>query len=242
MLRRCRLVLHEAVGQCVAQQHDVADRPSLGEGGAPVGAPGEHAVADETGRARVSDEEGSNREVEFVDEVPRQELCQRAAAAFHHEALRAPFRQVAEQIGHHHLFAQRNDGRRVAELTVEALRHGSGAVHELRRVVLGEEGGLRIEVARRRNGHLPRRPRQTGCRAAALPLGAAHEQARVVASHGTRPHEDGVIACTHLIDPVEIRRVREGEPRRPGRVEVPVEGDCAAEGHVRTVGHHDSSE
>ena len=47
-----------------------------------------------------------------------------------------------------------------------------------------------------------------------LSLGTAHDQARVVPSHGARADQDGVVAGADLIDPVEVRRVREGEPRR----------------------------
>ena len=98
---------------------------ALGEGRVAVGIPRERAVADQPRSSPVADEERGDRQLEFIDEVGRQELREHGSAAFDQERAHAPVVQFADEIGHGDLVAQPDDGRTITEPVADAPDRGS---------------------------------------------------------------------------------------------------------------------
>ena len=95
----------------VAQQHHVADLADLGERRAPVGVPGEAAVAHEPRGPGVADEEGRDDQLQLVGEVVGQELGVHLAAALDHQPLHAAVAEVLADPAHLDRLAAVDDGR-----------------------------------------------------------------------------------------------------------------------------------
>jgi peptidoglycan/LPS O-acetylase OafA/YrhL len=84
----------EARRERVAQEHDVAELPDLGQRRPPLRVPGEEAVAHQPCASGVADEDGSDDELELVREVVGQELRVHHPAALDHQPLDAAVTEV----------------------------------------------------------------------------------------------------------------------------------------------------
>jgi hypothetical protein len=215
----------------VAEQHDVADRPGLGQRHAVAGVVREGAVADEPRRAGVADEEGRDGELQLVGQVAGQELGVDLAAALHHQAADPARGQVVEDGMEVQGLPRVDDGGEPAQALAQGGGRGRGGVDELLAGALREEAERGIEGAAR-DGDLDRALRQAPPDPLSAPRLRPDGQPRVVTAEGVGSDQDGVAASPLGVDAVQVGCVGEHQPSRTGVVDAPVDGHRAAQKHV----------
>jgi uncharacterized membrane protein YbhN (UPF0104 family) len=146
----------EPVGEGVPQQGDVPDLPDLGQHRPVTLIPREVAVADEARRARVTDEERGNHQVELVRQTGGEELGVDRRTALHHQPGHAPAVQVGRHPAQVHRLAAVDDGRHRGEPVADVPEGGRRAVHQLLAITGGEEPGVRIQLPAAGHRHLRR--------------------------------------------------------------------------------------
>ena len=227
----------EACRQRVAQQHDVPDRPYLGEGCPAARVEREPAGPDEPVGARVPDEERRHDELQLVGEVGGEELRVHAGAALHHQPSYAAPVQVLAEPPHVHPSPAVDHRGQLAEPSARPADRPAGAVDDLVAVPGREEGGARIQVGPPGDRDLDGRRREVSSEASAPELLRADQQPRVVVTHGPGADQDGVALGADRVDAGEVVGVGQLEPLVGPRVEVAVDRQCTAEQRVGTVSH-----